>query len=307
VNEDQKRHLTSIVRGRVLYDAPCRDYTWFKVGGPADLLVFPQDREDVSAVLQYAREERIPVFVMGEGSNLVVRDKGFRGIMIKLSEGFNDIAVEREHEEHVELRALAGARLMRVVQIAYKHGLTGLEFAAGIPGSVGGAVMMNAGAFGKEIQDVIQSILIITGAGTVTRLQRDRIRFGYRNAGLPADTIVLDALFALARGAKHAIGATMNACLAKRKERQPLDLPNAGSAFCNPPGHYAAQLIEEAGLKGFAVGDAAVSRRHANFIVNRGNASAQDIIALMKVIQDTIKRTAGITLEPEIRVVGENG
>ena len=194
---------------------------------------------------------------------------------------------------------------MKLVAFAFNQGLAGMEFAGGIPGSVGGAVVMNAGAYGKDMKTVIHSILVVTAQGAIENIGCDKLHFAYRTANLPPHTIVAEALLELKKGLREEIAAEMNTYLNKRKKRQPLDLPSAGSVFKNPPGSYAAQLIDEVGLKGCQVGGAAVSHRHANFIVNRGNATAGDILSLIDLIQQRVKQEKGIELKPEVHVIGE--
>jgi UDP-N-acetylmuramate dehydrogenase len=306
VKEEDKQRIKELCRGTVLRDALLQDFVSFRVGGPADVIALPEDSDDLIALCQHIRQERIPFLLLGEGTNLIVRDGGFRGVVIKLSEGFRVIAVEREEREKVYVSAQAGARLMKLVTFACDQGLTGVEFACGIPGSIGGAVAMNAGAYGKDMKAVIHSILVMNAKGAVEKIGRDQLDFAYRTANLPSHTIVAEALLELKKGSREEIAAEMDACLSKRKERQPLDLPSAGSVFRNPPCLHAAQLIDEVGLKGCQIGGAAVSRRHANFIVNRGNATAADILSLINLIRQRVKQEKGIDLEPEVHVVGED-
>ena len=305
VTEKDKQRIQELCRGACVEDAPLKNYTSFKVGGPADMIICPEDRECLIAVNRYMHMKKIPALVIGEGTNLIVRDKGFRGVIVKLSKGFTAIAVEREEGDTVYVRAEAGGRWMRLVNFALSRSLSGLEFGSGIPGSVGGAVVMNAGAFGKEVRDVLDAVTIVTPEGFVEPIEQERLRFDYRTANLPSGTVVLDGLFVLTRRSKEAIEATMDRHLAERKQRQPLDLPSAGSVFRNPPGLYAARLIEETGLKGYQIGGAAVSRRHANVIVNRGGATAENIIALIDLIRDRVLQEKGVVLDSEVHIIGE--
>ncbi len=305
VTENDKNQIKELCRGAVLHDVPLKNLVSFRIGGPADIVAFPRNAEELIALVAYVQQERIPLFVLGEGTNLIVRDKGFRGVVLKLSEGFKVITIERETNENVYVTAQAGARLMRVVSFASEHSLTGIEFATGIPGSVGGAIAMNAGAFGREIKDVLHSMRVVTPRRSIDQIERDQIHFTYRSANLPSGTIILESLFELQRGTRKEIAATIQENLSKRKKRQPLDLPSAGSVFRNPPGLFAARLIEEVGLKGYQIGGAAVSHRHANFIVNRGEATAGDVLSLISLIQKRVKAEKGIDLQPEIHVIGQ--
>ena len=301
----QKDQLRKIFRGKLLFDILLKDFISFRVGGPAEVVAFPQDQEDLIRIMHFLREEKVSFLVLGEGTNLVVRDKGIKGVVVKLSPGLLGIEITKGKEEEFYVRSKTGERLWHLIEVALQHCLTGLEFASGIPGSVGGAVVMNAGAYGGEMKDIVRSLTLLTPDGSVRRLEKESLRFSYRRLELPADAIVLTVDVALRPGNKEAIAHDIKATLAKRKEKQPLELPSAGSVFKNPPGYYAAQVIEESGLKGYQVGGAQISERHGNFIVNRGTATAHDILELVALVQEKVWREKGIKLEPEIRVVGE--
>jgi UDP-N-acetylmuramate dehydrogenase len=253
----------------------------------------------------FLREEKMPFLVLGEGTNLVVRDKGVKGVVIKLSPAFLGIEITKGKEGEFYVSSKAGERLWHLIEITVQHCLTGLEFASGIPGSVGGAVVMNAGAYGREIKDIVHSLTVLAFDGSVRHLKKEALRFSYRSLELPADAIVLTVNVVLRPGNKETIAQDIKATLAKRKKKQPLEFPSAGSVFKNPPGFYAAQLIEESGLKGHQIGGAQISERHANFIVNCGKATAQDILDLIALVQEKVWQDKNIKLEPEIRVVGE--
>lgn len=302
----QKRRLKEFFQGNLLYNALLKDFVSFKVGGPADVIAFPQDMDDVVHLLRFIRGEKLPYFILGEGTNLVVRDGGFKGVVIRLSSGFHTVSLEKVEGGKVYVRAQAGERLSRVLGFTLRHSVTGLEFASGIPGSTGGALIMNAGAYGNEMKDVIASISILTANGLVRYLGREVLQFSYRKLHLPADSIIIEALFELRPGNRQEIAARIKENQSKRKKIQPLDLPSAGSVFKNPPSLHAAQLIEELGLKGYQIGGAAVSKRHANFIVNCGSATATNILELMAFIQEKVWQEKGIILEPEILTVGED-
>ena len=301
----QKDQLQKIFRGDVLFDSVLKDFVSFRVGGPADVIAFPKDHNDLVRLMLFLRKEKIPFLVLGEGTNLLVRDKGVRGVVIKLSSCFLGIEVAEGKEEKFYVSAQAGERLWHLIEIALKHSLTGLEFASGIPGSVGGAVVMNAGAYGGEMKDVIRSLTILASDGSARRLEKEALRFSYRSLELPADAIVVGVEVELQAGDKEAIAKHMKTNVEKRKTRQPLNFPSAGSVFKNPPGFYAAQLIDEVGLKGYQIGGAQISERHANFIVNQGTATAHDILELIAWVQKKVWQAKGIKLEPEIRLVGE--
>jgi UDP-N-acetylmuramate dehydrogenase len=304
VEDFQKDQLQKIFRGELLFDTLLKDFISFRVGGPAEVIAFPHDQEDLIRLMLFLKNEKISFFVLGEGTNLVVRDKGVKGVVVKLSPGFLGIEVTEGKEEWY-LSAKAGERLWRLVEVALKNSLTGLEFVSGIPGSVGGAVIMNAGAYGREMKDIVHSLTMLSPDGSVQQVEKKSLQFFYRKLALPPDAIVLSVEVTLRPGDKEIIASGIKENLLKRKKRQPLEFPSAGSVFKNPPGYYAAQLIEESGLKGLQVGGAQISERHANFIVNLCKATANDILELIALAQEKVWREKGIRLEPEIRVVGE--
>ena len=301
----RKDQLRKIFRGKLLFNILLKDFTSFRVGGPAEVIAFPQDQEDLIKLMQFLREKEIPFLLLGEGTNLVVRDNGVKGVVVKLSSGFLGIEISKGKEEKFYVNAGAGERLWHLIEVALQHCLTGLEFASGIPGSVGGAVVMNAGAYGGEMKNIVHSLTILASDNTINRLEKEALRFSYRKLELPAEAIVLTVEVALRSGNKETIARDIKTILAKRKKKQPLEFSSAGSVFKNPPGYYAAQVIEESGLKGYQVGGAQISERHGNFIVNLGTATAHDILELVALVQKKVWREKGIKLEPEIRVVGE--
>ena len=301
----QKDQLRKICRGNLLFNVLLKDFISFRVGGPADVIAFPQDQEDLISLMLFLREEKMPFLVLGEGTNLVVRDKGVKGVVLKLSPAFLGIEITKGKEGEFYVSSKAGERLWHLIEITVQHCLTGLEFASGIPGSVGGAVVMNAGAYGREMKDIVHSLTVLASDGSVRHLKKEALRFSYRSLELPADAIVLTVNVVLRPGNKETIAQDIKATLAKRKKKQPLEFPSAGSVFKNPPGFYAARLIEESGLKGYQIGGAQISERHANFIVNCGKATAQDILDLIAVVQEKVWQAKNIKLEPEIRVAGE--
>ena len=288
-------------RDQVLVNEPMSRHATFRVGGPADALFLPEGEDQLIAALSAAREAGVDAFVIGNGSNLIVRDGGVRGLVIAIGEGMSDI--RREDDTVV---AQAGASLARVAGFAQGEGLSGLEFASGIPGTLGGGCAMNAGAYGGQLSDVLIDARVLLADRIVT-LDRGGMEMGYRTS-LPLRTggIVLSARFALTPDDPAAILERMKDLNARRRDKQPLNLPSAGSTFKRPEGHFAGALIEQAGLKGRSVGGAQVSEKHAGFIVNTGGATAADVLALIRLVQDEVQARSGIRLETEVRVLGED-
>lgn len=286
---------------QLLLDEPMSRHTTFRVGGPADAFFMPENAAQVSSALDAARAANIPAVVIGNGSNLVVRDGGIRGLVIALGEGMS--AVSREGDV---VSAQAGASLARVSAFAQANGLAGLEFASGIPGTLGGGCAMNAGAYGGQLSDVLIDARVLLD-GEERTLSRDALELGYRTSmPLRAGGVVLSARFALTPGDPEAIAAHMRELNARRREKQPLNYPSAGSVFKRPEGHFAGALIEQAGLKGRSVGGAQVSQKHAGFIVNAGDATASDILALIELVRREVEARSGVRLETEVRILGED-
>ncbi len=292
--------LRATVRGRVLCREPMARHTSFKIGGLADLLVVPGDVEDLKAALAFARSQRIPVYVLGSGSNTLVRDGGIRGMVIFPSE---IQVLERQGDE---VTAGAGVRVSRLLAFCSKQGLSGLEILSGVPGTVGGAVWGNAGAWGGSVADHLARVQLVTADGDDAILARDVLPFAYRFSGLPTGSVVVSATFALAPGDPTAIRQQISRWLVRRNATQPVEFRSAGSIFKNPPGDYAGRLVEAAGVKGTRIGGAMISEKHGNFFVNLGDAQAADVLALIALAQEQVRATAGIELELEIRVVGED-
>jgi len=295
-------------KGKIHRNEPMSKHTSFAIGGPADILAYPEDRDDLRRVLSWTREQGLNYFILGGGTNLLVRDKGFRGVMISLQR-MNEIRIERENRAvggtYADVYAEAGALLAKLLTFAVENGLTGLEFAVGIPGTIGGAVCMNAGTADGEIGDVINSATLLSPEGAEIVKSKGEMRFGYRTSNIPAGHLVLDVTFALRRDVKDRIKGRVKDLMDMRKERQPLGMPSAGSVFKNPQEESAGKLIESAGLKGRQVGGAEVSNKHANFIINRGKAAASDVIKLMDLVKQTVLEVHGVRLEPEIKIIGE--
>ena len=286
---------------QILENEPMSRHTTFRVGGPADVMFLPESEEQVVQALSLAREAQVPVIIIGNGSNLVVRDGGIRGLVIALGEGMAAI-VRVEHT----VSALAGASLARVSAYAQASGLSGLEFASGIPGTLGGGCAMNAGAYGGQLSDVLIDARVLLN-GELRTLTAEAMQMGYRTSlPLREGGVVLSARFALTPDDPEAIAARMRDLNARRRDKQPLDRPSAGSTFKRPEGYFAGALIEQAGLKGRRVGGAQVSEKHAGFIVNAGDATAADILALIGVVQDEVEARFGVRLETEVRVLGED-
>jgi UDP-N-acetylmuramate dehydrogenase len=291
---------------RVRFDEPLSRHTSFRIGGPADAWVEVSSAAEILALQRAAVQADIPLAVLGIGTNVLVSDRGVRGIVIKLGAALGKLEWQTR-AEGVEIRAGAAAPFKKLVMEAAARGYTGLEFAEGIPGSIGGGLLMNAGAFGGEISHVITGIAGVAPDTGERWLPRAELRFGYRRFDLPPNLIVTRVDFALAPGDAAGIRARMADAKRKRDAHQPLGWPNAGSIFKNPPGEYAGRLIEAAGLKGRRVGGAMISEQHANFIVNVGKATAADVKQLMDEVADTIWRARAVRLVPEIKLVGEWG
>ncbi|MGO4373953.1 UDP-N-acetylmuramate dehydrogenase [Paenibacillus sp. 2TAB19] len=296
-----KAELEQAGIGEVLYDVPLSNYTTWKIGGPADVLILPESKEQLIAAIRLLNKHRISWTNLGRGSNMLVSDKGIRGVVIKPSGGLDFVRFDG-----CLVTAGAGYSFIKLSVVAGKEGLTGLEFAGGIPGTVGGAVYMNAGAHGSDVSRIFKSAEIVLETGELVTYDRDDMKFSYRHSILQEQRgSVVEATFELAEGNRKEISAALSAFKDKRRQTQPLQMPCAGSVFRNPPNDFAARLIQEAGLKGYRYGGAQVSEVHANFIVNAGQATAEDVLALMSHIQSTIKERFGVELVPEVLVVGE--
>lgn len=288
---------------RIIPRAPMARFTTFRVGGPADVLVNIDSAAEISVALRAARAAGVPVTIIGNGSNLLVRDGGIRGLVMRISQPMS--AITREGDT---LHVQAGATLPAVAGFAQRSGLEGLAPMAGIPGTIGGAVIMNAGAYGGEMSQVVTCVdAIARSDGKPIRFEGRALGFAYRHSAMmDAGVIVTDVTLRLAPGDPDAIARRTEELLVARREKQPLEYPSAGSTFKRPEGAFAAKLIDDAGLKGLRIGDAQVSEKHAGFIVNLGSATASDILALMAEVQSRVRAASGITLEPEVRILGED-
>ncbi len=304
MNRAFREKLTEITAGPVLFDEPLDRYTSLKVGGPADALVFPQSVEELGNLVLFFKKGGYPFMVVGNWTNLLVRDGGCRGAIIAMRD-LRRIAWGPEDQNPVLVNAQAGVPLTELVRLTAERALAGMAFCAGIPGSVGGAVMMNAGAYGREIKDVLHKATLMDDRAVVTERLCRELSFEYRRLKVPEGTIVLDAVFCLERGDHQIIRHRIDEIMDMRRRKHPLEYPSAGSIFKNPAGHPAGLLIEAVGLKGITIGGAKISERHGNFIVNTGGAKAADMLALIERVQQEVLKQTGIALETEVRIVGE--
>jgi UDP-N-acetylmuramate dehydrogenase len=289
---------------KLLSGEPMSKHTTFRIGGPAEYYACPKASE-VAKLLGLARECNISVTVIGNGSNLLVSDEGIRGLVVEIGEGMSRIEVKSE-DGGGRITAGAGALLSRVANAAADAGLGGMEFAAGIPGSIGGAVTMNAGAYGGEMKDILESAKVLTPSGEIKILRKDELDLSYRHSCIPGNEyIVLEAVIFLPCADKKEIREKMDELRGKRVEKQPLEYPSAGSTFKRPEGYFAGKLIMDAGLRGYTVGGAQVSEKHCGFVINRGGATAAEVRQLMRDVQDKVEAMSGVRLEPEVKMVGE--
>lgn len=285
----------------ILVAEPMKNHTTFRIGGPADALALPKTPEEVAEVVRFCHEHAQSYYVLGNGSNLLVSDEGYRGLVLQLYRNFNDIQVNGE-----TITVQSGAMLAAVARTAYQTGLTGLEFASGIPGTIGGAVVMNAGAYGGEMKNVLKEVTVLTKEGEVLVIPAKALELGYRTSVIPKNGwIVLGAVLQLKKGDQEQILARMEELKEQRIIKQPLDLPSAGSTFKRPEGYFAGKLIMDAGLRGFTVGGAQVSEKHCGFVVNRGNATAADVWELICEVKRRVKEMTGVELEPEVKLLGD--
>lgn len=277
-----------------------KNHTYTKLGGKADFFLMPSKVEEVQAIVKYAKEKDVPFTLLGNGSNVIVRDGGIRGIVLSLKRFEN---IQRDGNRVI---AESGARIIDASRFALKEELSGLEFACGIPGTVGGALYMNAGAYGGEIKDVLDHVIVVDENGELQKVEAKDLDLSYRTSNIPEKGyIVLEATFKLQEGEQEQIKAKMDDLTFQRESKQPLEYPSCGSVFKRPPGYYAGKLIQDSNLQGVSIGDAEVSKKHAGFIINKGNATASDYIALIEHVQKTVKENFGVELEREVRIIGE--
>ena len=290
-----------IAKDSILIDEPMSRHTTFRVGGPADFFVTPKTKEEVRDVIRICKEAGMPYYIMGNGSNLLVSDAGYRGVIVQIYKEMNEVKVEGDL-----VKAQAGALLSGIAAKALGAELSGFEFASGIPGTIGGACVMNAGAYGGEMKDVLESVTVLTGEGKIIELGRNELELGYRTSVIAKKGyIVLGAVLKLERGDGEKIKTYMDELKEKRVTKQPLEYPSAGSTFKRPEGYFAGKLIEDAGLRGFQVGGAQVSEKHCGFVINRDHATAADIMELMRQVQIRVKENSGVDLEPEVKRLGD--
>lgn len=290
-----------IAKDSILLDEPMSRHTTFRVGGPADFFVTPKAKEEVRDVIRICKEAGMPYYIIGNGSNLLVSDAGYRGVIVQICKEMNEVKVEGDL-----VKAQAGALLSGIAAKALGAELSGFEFASGIPGTIGGACVMNAGAYGGEMKDVLESVTALTGEGKIIELGRNELELGYRTSVIAKKGyIVLGAVLKLERGDGEKIKTYMDELKEKRVTKQPLEYPSAGSTFKRPEGYFAGKLIEDAGLRGFQVGGAQVSEKHCGFVINRDHATAADIMELMRQVQIRVKENSGVDLEPEVKRLGD--
>ena len=301
MNDQFLTELENIMAGSGIFmEEPMKKHTTFRVGGPADVLVQP-DETALAAILALCRQYHVPYSFIGNGSNLLVGDKGIRGVVIEMTDPMGNIEVDG-----TKITAQAGAMLSKIANTAASNGLGGMEFAAGIPGSVGGAVVMNAGAYGGEMKDIIEKVYVLDENGAQLELDRDALDFGYRHSCIPKKKyIVTKVVLELVPRDEAEIRSEMKELNEKRAEKQPLQYPSAGSTFKRPEGYFAGKLIMDAGLRGYQVGGAQVSEKHCGFVINKGDATAADICQLMRDVSDKVQAQFGVVLEPEVKMIGE--
>lgn len=286
----------------IYINEPMKNHTTFRIGGPADILVKPSDIKEIKDVYMACRAENESCYIIGNGSNVLVSDDGIRGVVILMLDNYERIRVEGDI-----ITAQAGARLSKIGAAALRTSLTGFEFACGIPGTLGGACIMNAGAYGGEMKDILLSVTAMDKNGGIREYQPHEMQLGYRTSRfLKEGLIVLEAKLQLQKGNMSEIEAYMKDLAARRREKQPLEYPSAGSTFKRPEGYFAGKLIMDAGLRGYSVGDACVSEKHCGFVVNKGAATAEDVCTLMKNVSAKVKESFGVELEPEVRIIGRN-
>ena len=294
--------LDIVGKENIMMDEPMKKHVSFRVGGPADILVRPINEEQLKEILLYIKNEEIPYLIIGNGSNLLVRDGGIRGVVVELSDNFSDFKIDGNK---IEIKA--GALLSRIGNAALRAELKGFEFASGIPGTFGGALAMNAGAYGGEIKDIVKTVKVMDTDGNILELSNEEMHFGYRRSTIvEKGYVALSAVVELEKGNYDDIKATMDDLRDRRTSKQPLNFASAGSTFKRPEGYFAGKLIQDSGLKGLSIGDAQVSEKHSGFVINRGNATAKELLDLMFAVKSTVNAKFGVMLEEEVKIVGED-
>lgn len=297
--EDRLKEVLS--EEQIRYMEPMKEHTTFRIGGPADYFVLPRTKEEVKEVVLRCRSEDMPYYIIGNGSNLLVSDRGYRGVVIQICRLMNQIRVDGDL-----ITAQAGALLSAIASKALESGLSGFEFAAGIPGTLGGACVMNAGAYGGEMKDVLKQVTVMSQEGGIFTIPAESLEMGYRTSIIAKkEYIVLEAVIELQNGNVQDIKSLMDDLKEKRTSKQPLEFPSAGSTFKRPEGYFAGKLIQDSGLRGFTVGGAQVSEKHCGFVINKGDAAAADVAELMRQVSERVKERFGVVLEPEVKRLGE--
>lgn len=301
-NELYHHLLTFIEKDNVLLNEPMKNHTSFKIGGEADILIRPTSIDEIKGAILLCQQKNVPYYIIGNGTNLLVKDKGMRYLVIKIAENLSRVDINQG-----VITAQAGVLLSTLSRKIIENHLKGFEFAGGIPGTLGGAITMNAGAYGREMQDVVKSCKVLTRSGEILDLSLKELEFSYRNSIISKKNyIVLEVRLELSKGNYEEIREVANDLSRRRRTKQPLHLPSAGSTFKRPPGHYASKLIQDAGLKGVRIGGAEVSELHSGFVVNVDNATASDVINLIEHIQESVYDKFGVLLEPEVKIIGED-
>ena len=302
MNQEIGKKLLSILKvEQVKKDEPMKIHTTFRVGGPASYFVTPETEEEVAKVIEVCTQENVPYYIVGNGSNLLVSDQGYEGVIIQIYKQMNQVEITEN-----EIHAQAGALLSMIANRAMEAELTGFEFAAGIPGTLGGACVMNAGAYGGEMKDVLKEVTVLTDEGEFLTIPKEELELGYRTSVIAKKGyIVIEAVLELKSGNADEIRAYMDELKEKRITKQPLEYPSAGSTFKRPEGYFAGKLIQDSGLKGFTVGGAQVSEKHSGFVINKGNATAADVMELIRQVTAKVKEDTGVTMEPEVKQIGE--
>ena len=289
------------IASSVKFDEPMKLHTTFKIGGPADVFVEAQNTDEIIALIEYCKQNSIPYMIIGNGSNMLVGDKGIRGVVIQVGKAMNNITIDKE-----TVTAQAGVLMSTLANAILKAELSGFETLSGIPGTLGGGIYMNAGAYGGELKDVIDTVTYIDESGEIITKPNEELDLSYRHSMFETgEYVILSAVLKLKKGSYEEIKAAMQDYNKRRSDKQPISMPSAGSTFKRPEGYFAGKLIQDSGLVGYSVGGAQVSEKHAGFVVNKGGATAADVLALIKHIQDTVEEKFGVCLEPEVRLIGE--
>lgn len=287
--------------GKILIDEPMKNHTSFKIGGPVDIMILPNTEDEIKTAIEICRKEKLDFMVMGNGSNLLVKDGGIRGVIIKINDNFNNVEVKGDR-----IYAQAGSLLNAISRIALENSLSGFEFATGIPGALGGAMTMNAGAYGGEMKDVVESVRVLDKNGHIKEYSNEEMNFRYRNSRVGDDgLIVLNIVFKLKHAKREDIKATIDDLTFKRTSKQPLEYPSGGSTFKRPEGYFAGKLIDDSGLRGLRYGGAEVSKKHCGFVINVEEATCKDVLTLIETIKKTVRDNFNVELEREIKLLGE--